>query len=86
LVGFFIDPDYVTSRFNRFLKEKKLPHIRFHDLRHSSASLLINKGFTLKEVQEWLGHADIASTDIYSHLLYKSKENMASKVNEALSF
>jgi integrase len=81
-----LDPDYVTSRFNRFLKEKKLPHIRFHDLRHSSASLLINKGFTLKEVQEWLGHADIASTDIYSHLLYKSKENMASKVNEALSF
>lgn len=81
-----LDPDYVTSRFGRFLKEKKLPHIRFHDLRHSSASLLINKGFTLKEVQEWLGHADIASTDIYSHLLYKSKENMAEKVNEALAF
>lgn len=81
-----LDPDYVTSRFGRFLKEKKLPHIRFHDLRHSSASLLINKGFTLKAVQEWLGHADIASTDIYSHLLYKSKEDMAEKVNEALAF
>ena len=81
-----LDPDYVTGRFGRFLKERKLPHIRFHDLRHSSARLLISKGFTLKEVQEWLGHADIASTDVYSHLLYKSKENMADKVNEALAF
>ena len=52
---------------------------------HSSASLLINMGFTLKEVQEWLGHADIASTEIYSHLLYKSKETMASRINQALS-
>jgi len=52
---------------------------------HSSASLLINMGFSLKEVQEWLGHANIASTNIYSHLLYKSKENMAEKVNKALS-
>jgi len=79
-------PDYVTNRFREFLKSRKFkPVIRFHDLRHSSASLLINMGFSLKEVQEWLGHANIASTNIYSHLLYKSKENMAEKVNEALS-
>ncbi len=42
-------------------------------------------GFTLKEVQEWLGHANIASTNIYAHLEYKSKERMADKVNEALN-
>jgi len=80
-----LEPDYVTSRFNRFLKEQGLDHIRFHDLRHSSASLLINEGFTLKEVQEWLGQASAASTEIYSHMLYKSKESMADKVNKALS-
>ncbi len=49
-----LEPDYVTSRFGRFLKDKKLPHIRFHDLRHSSASLLVNSGYTLEEVMKWL--------------------------------
>ena len=42
-------------------------------------------GFTLKEVPEWLVHADIASTEIFSHLLYKSMETMASRINQALS-
>ena len=78
-------PDYVSHEFGRLLKDNGLRHIRFHDLRHSSASLLINMGFTLKEVQEWLGHANIASTNIYAHLEYKSKERMADKVNEALN-
>jgi integrase len=83
--GKLFDPNYITRKFRQILAAKKLPKIRFHDLRHSSASLLINMGFTLKEVQEWLGHADIASTEIYSHLLYKSKENMADRINRALS-
>lgn len=79
------DPNYITRKFRQILEKKGLSKIRFHDLRHSSASLLINMGFTLKEVQEWLGHADIASTEIYSHLLYKSKETMADRINQALS-
>jgi len=83
--GRVLDPDYVTSRFNRFLKEKKLPHIRFHDLRHSSASLLINNGCTLREVQEWLGQASSKSTEIYAHMLHESKNGMADKINEALA-
>ncbi len=78
------DPNFITRKFRQLLAQKKLPKIRFHDLRHSSASLLINMGFTLKEVQEWLGHADIASTEIYAHLLYKSKESMAEKIGKAL--
>ena len=46
-----------------------MPQIRFHDLRHSCASLLISKGFTLKDIQEWLGHSDIKVTaNIYAHL------------------
>ena len=80
-----LNPDYVTHKFNSLLKDNNLPHIRFHDLRHSSASLLINMGFTLKEVQEWLGHANMASTSIYAHLEYKSKERMADKISEKLN-
>jgi 3-polyprenyl-4-hydroxybenzoate decarboxylase len=78
------DPNYVSRKFRQLLTQKNLPKLKFHGLRHSSASVLINMGFTLKEVQEWLGHADIASTEIYAHLLYKSKESMADRIGKAL--
>ena len=80
-----LDPAYVTSRFKRFLKSKNLSHIRYHDLRHSSASLLVNAGYTLEEVMKWLGHASIRSTERYAHLQAGNKNGMADKVNELLS-
>lgn len=81
-----ISPDYVTHKFAKILATSGLPKIRFHDLRHSAASLLINSGFNLKEVQEWLGHSNIATTgNIYSHLQYASKVNMANRFNELLT-
>lgn len=81
-----IPPDYVTHKFAKILAKSDLPKIRFHDLRHSAASLLINSGFNLKEVQEWLGHSNIATTgNIYSHLQYASKVNMANRFNELLT-
>lgn len=81
-----IRPDYVTHKFGKILANSNLPKIRFHDLRHSAASLLINAGFNLKEVQEWLGHSNIATTgNIYSHLQYASKVNMANRFNELLT-
>ncbi len=83
--GRVLEPDYVTSRFKAFLESKKLPHMNYHGLRHSSASLLINNGCTLKEVQEWLGQASSKSTEIYAHMLYESKHDMADKINNALS-
>jgi integrase len=51
-------PNYITERFSRLLDRYGLPHIRFHDLRHSAATMLLSNGFSLKEIQEWLGHAD----------------------------
>ena len=61
--------DYVTGHFDKLLKKNDLPHIRFHELRHSCASLLLNNGYTLKDVQEYMGHANIKMTaDIYGHL------------------
>ena len=62
-------PDYITRKYKEILRKNGLPEIRFHDLRHSCASILIGQGCNLKDVQEWLGHADIQTTgNIYGHL------------------
>lgn len=78
-------PDYVTDRFSVLLKKHNLPHIRFHELRHSCASLLLNNGFGLKDVQEWLGHSDIKMTaNIYGHLDVGRKQSMADNLSDSL--
>ena len=70
--------EYVSQHFRRILKWNDLDHIRFHDLRHSCASILLSEGFTLKDVQEWLGHSDITLTaNIYGHLDIKRKQSIA---------
>ncbi len=79
-------PDYITKKFSKLLKKYSLPHIRFHDLRHSCASLLIANGFTLKDIQEWLGHSDIRITaNIYAHLDMTRKKNIASSMSDAFA-
>lgn len=83
--GRLISPDHVTRHFSRLLKKHGLPHIRFHELRHSCASLLINEGFTLKDIQDWMGHADIQTTaNIYGHLDVARKQSMADKLGSVL--
>lgn len=67
--GNVMKPDVVTHDFQKFLKENGLRHIRFHDLRHSCASLLIAAHTPLIQVQHWLGHRTMLTTaDLYSHL------------------
>ena len=79
-------PDYVSHRFVWLLKHHNLPHIRFHELRHSCASILLSMGFNLKDVQEWLGHSDIKQTaNTYSHLDVTRKLDMADKLGNQLS-
>lgn len=83
--GHLYAPEYVSQKFAKLLKKYGLPHIRFHELRHSCASLLMNEGFTLKDVQEWMGHADIKMTaDIYGHLDAARKKGMADKLSRSL--
>jgi len=73
-MGNRIKPDYITNRFTLTLKNNNLRRIRFHDLRHTAASLLLAAGISMKEIQEWLGHSDFGTTaNIYGHLDVNSK-------------
>ena len=73
-IGDLIKPHYVTESFPKLLKANGLRHIRYHDLRHSCASLLLANGVPMKQIQEWLGHSDFSTTaNIYAHLDYSSK-------------
>lgn len=68
--GRFFDPNYLYRLFQEFLKEAGLPPMRFHDLRHSAATILLSMGVNPKVIQELLGHSRINVTlDIYSHVL-----------------
>ena len=68
-VGALITPDSITHYFIKLLDENELPHIRFHELRHSCISLLANNtAFSLKQVQDYAGHSDFLTTfNVYSH-------------------
>ena len=85
--GSLIKPDYVTRHFPLLLKNNGLRHIRFHDLRHSCASLLLSKNIPMKAIQEWLGHSDFSTTaNIYAHLDINSKLLSAKAISSAFSF
>jgi integrase len=74
-----------AQHFKPLLKLAKLPHIRFHDLRHTSATLLLAAGVHPKVVQERLGHSQIGITlDIYSHVLPSMQEEAAARLDEVL--
>ena len=77
----------LTQRsFKLLLKRAELPNIRFHDLRHTCATLLLSKGVHPKFVQELLGHATIAITlDTYSHVLPGMGDQTATAIEDALS-
>ena len=70
LTGTHLRPNHVVDEFKKILRRAGLPAIRFHDLRHSAATLLLSLGVHPKVVQELLGHTQISMTmDIYSHVL-----------------
>jgi integrase len=80
-LGERVKPGYITHNFALTLKNHGLKKIRFHDLRHSCASLLYANGVSLKEIQEWLGHSDISTTsNIYTHLDFSSKVASANAI------
>ena len=84
-IGELIKPNYVTDHFKVVLKEKGVKPVRFHDLRHSCASLLLANGVPMKMIQDWLGHSDMGTTaNIYSHIDSESKKASAMAIGSAL--
>lgn len=83
--GNLITPVYVTDHFASMIRKHRLKKLRFHDLRHSCASLLLANGVPIKAIQEWLGHSTFQVTaDFYSHLEFNSKLSSADAIAQAL--
>lgn len=78
--GELVKPDYVDRTFSKILKENEFRHIRLHDLRHSCATLLLRNGVPLPEIQKWLGHSNIITTQRYSHLDQNDKSIPANMI------
>ena len=86
-MGDLIKPHYVTEQFPKLLDANGLRRIRFHDLRHSCASLMLANGVPMKQIQDWLGHSDFSTTaNIYAHLDYSSKLTSADAMLNGLGF
>ncbi len=86
-VGEPLDRRYITThRFKPLLERAGLPQIRFHDLRHTCATLLLTKNVNPKIVSEMMGHSSIAITlDTYSHVLPNMQDSAAKAMEDALS-
>jgi integrase len=84
--GDLIRPNWVTYQFKKTLSENGLRHIRFHDLRHSCATLLRHEGVPMEEIQKWLGHSIIVTTEqIYAHYDEGGKSKTLETITGALS-
>ena len=83
--GKLISPDYVTYHFHKVITKNGLRPLRFHDLRHSCASLLLANDVPMKAIQEWLGHSNYSITaNLYSHLEYNAKVISAETIARVL--
>lgn len=84
-MGERMKPDYLTNYFPAYIQRNGIRKMRFHDLRHSCASLLLANGVPLKQIQEWLGHSDFSTTaNIYAHLDYTSKISSAQAMEKGM--
>lgn len=80
-----VSPGYVTQHFHYVITRNGLKQLRFHDLRHSCASLLLAHDVPMKAIQEWLGHSNFSITaNLYSHLEYNAKVNSAETIARVL--
>lgn len=81
-LGGLIRPNRVTQRFADLIRQYGLRKIRFHDLRHTFASILINQDVPLLNVSTFLGHSDLSTTaNIYAHLDKSKKQESADVIS-----
>lgn len=85
-MGTLIQPDYVSQKFQQILQKYGLRRIRFHDLRHSCATIMLYLNYSLKDIQTWLGHSNYNFTaDTYIHSGSGVHEQMAQSLSEKLT-
>lgn len=77
-IGMLLQPDFVSQKFHSLLEKYRLRPIRFHDLRHSCATIMLYLGYTMKDIQTWLGHSNYSFTaNTYVHSSKESHIQMA---------
>lgn len=75
-------PNYLTEYFPKYIAKHGMPKMRFHDLRHTFASILINQDVPLLNVSTFLGHSDLSTTaNIYAHLDKSKKQESADVIS-----
>src|SRR5690606_41226157 len=80
-----VDPEDINPAMNYVLQKYNLPKLRFHDLRHTHASILLQLGEHPKVVSERLGHSSISITlDTYSHAMPDMQKNLARAFDSAM--
>ncbi len=85
--GDFFKPDYISHTFKKVIANAGLPPMRFHDLRHSTASILFDLGWDIEKIKHWLRHADIETTsNIYLHISKDRKKLMAKELEDLYDF
>ena len=84
-IGTPIDPSNLLRKYRQVMKKAGLPRLRFHDLRHTSASLMLNNGIDVLVASKRLGHAKPSITlDVYGHLMCSVKDQVAEKMDEII--
>jgi len=82
-IGTPLDQSNLNRQYKQLLREANLPNIRFHDLRHTAASLMLKQGVSVKVVQERLGHSGAGLTlNVYSHVIPGMQKEAAQKMDE----
>ena len=80
-----IAQDVLSKKFRYFLQENNLKHIRFHDLRHSHVTMLIDAKVPIKVISERVGHSNVNTTlNIYSHALREMDQEASDKISDTL--
>lgn len=83
--GCLITPNFVSDHFRHKIEASQLPKIRFHDLRHTCATLLLQQGCSLREIQAFLGHASYITTTRYAHVDGRSKQHALDIMSRAIT-
>ena len=83
--GYYLSPPIIYQWFTKFLKKNNIPHIKFHALRHTSATLLLANGTNIKTVSSRLGHTNLTTTNRYVHALNDADISAAELLGEKLN-